>query len=44
MPSELSAEVVNGSSVVLKWKPPLNENGILLGYQVTYLGEEVCNL
>ena len=42
MPSELSAEV-NGSlgSIAVKWEPPLNENGILLGYQVLYQGEEV---
>ena len=42
MPSELSAEV-NGSldSIIVKWEPPLNENGILLGYQVLYQGEEV---
>ena len=41
MPSKLSAEVVNGSLIVVKWEPPLNENGILLGYQVTYQGEQV---
>ena len=42
MPSELSADV-NGSldSIIVKWEPPLNENGILLGYQVLYQGEEV---
>ena len=44
MPRELSAKVVNGSSVVVTWNPPLNVNGILLGYQVTYRGEEVSNL
>ena len=43
-PRELSAKVVNGSSVIVTWNPPLNENGILLGYQVTYRGEEVSNL
>jgi hypothetical protein len=42
MPSKLSAEVVN-NSVIVKWGPPLNENGILLGYQVIYQGEEVSN-
>ena len=42
MPSDLSADV-NGSldSIIVKWEPPLNENGILLGYQVLYQGEEV---
>ena len=42
MPSELSAEV-NGSfeSITVKWEPPLNENGILLGYEVLYQGEQV---
>ena len=43
MPRELSAEVINGSLVVVKWKPPLNNNGILRGYQVTYERKEVCN-
>lgn len=41
MPRDLNVEAVNSSSVVVKWNPPLNENGILLGYQVTYQGEEV---
>ena len=41
MPRDLSAELINGSSVVVKWNPPLNENGVLLNYQVTYQGEEV---
>ena len=46
VPNGVSAETVNGSfeRVIVKWEPPLNENGILLGYQVTYQGEEVCYL
>ena len=41
MPRDLSAELVNGSSVLVKWQSPLNVNGILLGYQVIYQGEKV---
>ena len=41
MPRDLSAELVNGSSVMVKWQHPLNVNGILLGYQVIYQGEKV---
>lgn len=41
MPREISAEVVNGTSILVKWQSPLNTNGILLGFQVIYRGEKV---
>ena len=40
MPRGLNAELTNGSVVVVTWHAPLNVNGILLGYEVTYLGEK----
>lgn len=41
MPRETSAEVVNGTSIIVKWQSPLNTNGVLLGFQVIYQGEKV---
>ena len=41
MPRETNAEVVNGTSILVKWESPLNTNGILLGFQVIYQGEKV---
>ena len=41
MPRKTSAEVVNGTFILVKWQSPLNTNGILLGFQVIYHGEKV---